>query len=393
MTAAKQYLTLLLCLVVLGISACTTDKIESNEFIIEGEIKGLGNTILNVRMPGKTYDTPGYWSDSVVVTDDKFSFSGETDNIEYLRFFVKNEDIMKRTPGGYFPATSNFILLFIEPGAHIKVKGEITDFVNAYPSGTKANDELAELHKEIFPLINEDANTMVKAVFTEDEDIKKQLFDSASKIGEQATILKKNYIQKNTSSVVSAMYLSEIMVSGDMTDDKAIELFESLDNKLSSLPTYKEMEKRIAGIIATKEGNSFPSLVTSSTPNGEPFDMSSYKGKYVLVDFWGVWCGPCVAEMPQVKEFGERYKDKLEIVGINSGDTKTKMMTFLEKNDYDWQQVISLNGDSEDNFVTRYNVQGFPTKFILDPEGKILKRYLGSGEDAFALLESLMDKP
>ena len=311
MTTTKQYLALLLCLVVLGISACTTNKIESNEFIIEGEIKGLGNTILNVRMPGKTYDTPGYWSDSVVVTDDKFSFSGETDNIEYLRFFVKNEDIMKRTPGGYFPSTSNFILLFIEPGAKINVKGEITDFVDAYPSGTKANDELAELHKEVYPILNESVNIMVKAVFTEDEGIKKQLFDSASKIGEQATILKKDYIHKNTSSVVSAMYLSEIMVNGDMTDDKVIELFESLDNKLSSLPTYKEMESRIAGIIATKEGNPFPSLVTSSTPSGDPFDLSSYKGKYVLVDFWGVWCGPCVAEMPQVKAFGEKYKDKL----------------------------------------------------------------------------------
>lgn len=391
MTNFKQKHILLLTLIMAFFSCESTDRIQSDEFTIEGEISGLGNTILNVRLPGKVYDTPGYWSDSVIVTNDKFSFNGKTDNVELLRFFVKNEEIMKRTPGGYFPAGSNFILLFIEPGAKIKVKGEITDFVNAYPSGTQANDELAELHREIYPIINESTNLMVKAVFMENEDNKKQLFDSASKVGERATVLKKDFIKNNSSSVVSAMYLSEIMVSGDMTDQEVIEQFNSLDSELSNLSTYKEMENRIAGIVATKEGQPFPSLVTSSTPDDVQFDLASYKGKYVMIDFWGVWCGPCVQEMPQVQEFAEKYSDKLEIVGINSGDTKTKMMTFLEKHNYDWQQVISLNGNSPDNFVTRYNVQGFPTKFILDPEGKILKRYLGSGEEAFALLESLLD--
>jgi len=107
-----------------------------------------------------------------------------------------------------------------------------------------------------------------------------------------------------------------------------------------------------------------------------------------LIDFWGVWCGPCVAEMPTVKEYADKYADKLTILGINSGDSKEKMVNFLKEKGYDWQQVQS--GKDSDNLVLKFNVAGFPTKFIIDPEGKIIQRYLGSGEKAFEKLDELL---
>ncbi|MGB3151349.1 MAG: TlpA disulfide reductase family protein, partial [Maribacter sp.] len=84
----------------------------------------------------------------------------------------------------------------------------------------------------------------------------------------------------------------------------------------------------------------------------------------------------------------EKYKDQLTILGVNSGDSMEKMVTFLDKNGYDWQQVLAQNG--EQDLVLQLNVAGFPTKFILDPEGKIIKRFVGSTEEAFDVLDEIL---
>jgi len=109
----------------------------------------------------------------------------------------------------------------------------------------------------------------------------------------------------------------------------------------------------------------------------------------VLVDFWGTWCAPCIAEMPTVKEYQEKYKDQLTILGVNSGDSMEKMMAFLDENGYDWQQVLAQNGELD--LVLKLNVAGFPTKFILDPEGKIISRFVGSTEEAFDVLDKILE--
>ncbi len=175
-----------------------------------------------------------------------------------------------------------------------------------------------------------------------------------------------------------------------MSDEESIEIFNKVDKKLSDNPFYKDIAKRIQGINATKEGQIVPAIITSSTVDGVEFDLASYRGKYVMIDFWGTWCGPCVAEMPKVSEYVEKYKGKLEILGVNSGDSKKRMADFLEKNDYKWQQVLNVKGESNDNFVLKFNVTGFPTKFIIDPDGKIVKKYMGNGEESFVFLDSIL---
>ena len=109
-----------------------------------------------------------------------------------------------------------------------------------------------------------------------------------------------------------------------------------------------------------------------------------------MIDFWGIWCGPCVAEMPKVKEFSEKHSDKLAVLGINSGDKKERILNFVTSKNYNWQQLLDVRGSETDNFVLQYNVNAFPTKFIIDPQGKIVKKFVGSGEEAFELLEELL---
>ncbi|MBA10660.1 TlpA family protein disulfide reductase [Flavobacteriaceae bacterium] len=129
---------------------------------------------------------------------------------------------------------------------------------------------------------------------------------------------------------------------------------------------------------------------TNATLSNEYFDFDDLKGKYMLIDFWGTWCAPCVKEMPQIKKIYEYYSDKLYVLGINTRDNKARLRQFITSNEYPWTQLI--NGTGLSDFVLKFNVVGFPTKLIVDPNGKILHRFVGSGEKAFDKLEELLKK-
>jgi len=369
----------------------TEKKEQNNTFTISGEIKGLGNNNLYFRMPDDSQEKK-FRYDSILVKNDKFSFTEKIEKPEMLQFWVQMKSIEKTVAGGmgYFPSKSNNLMLFVFPGAAVKVSGEILDFVNAYPSGDQANDDLARLHKKLYPILNESVNLMVKATFDKEKNTEIESQKQISTLGEKANEIRKDFINKNPSSIASLWYTSDMMMRSQLSNEEALVIFDKFDKELNDNPFYKDIAKRIQGINATKEGQIVPAIITSSTVDGIEFDLTSYRGKYVMIDFWGTWCGPCIAEMPKVSEYAKKYKDKLEILGVNSGDSKKKMTDFLEKHNYKWQQVINVKGESADNFVLKFNVTGFPTKFIIDPEGKIVKKYTGSGEEAFELLEELL---
>ena len=367
-------------------------KEDPNTFTITGEIKGLGDTNMYFRMPDKTQEQ-NYRRDSVIVKNNKFSYTGKVDQYELLKFWVPIRSIEKSTPdGGYYPVASNNLLLFVFPGAKVNVQGEISDFVNAYPSGDKANNDLARLHKELFPVLNKGGDLLSKSSFEKDKSIYKIIKDSVEENDKVADKIKESFVKNNLGSAASVWYLLDMMTRSQVKADDAIAIFNKFDSKLSDNTYYKNIQKRIDGINATKDGMPVPEIVTTSTIDGTEFDLKSYRGKYVLIDFWGTWCGPCTGEMPSVKAFAEKHKDQMKVLGVNSGDSKKRMTKFLDKNNYQWQQVLSKRGENEDNFVLKFNVTSFPTKFIIDPKGIIIKKYTGSGEDAFTYLESVFQK-
>jgi len=389
---------LVIALTTFALTSCKTEEKETTPepiFTMSGEIKGLkGN--LYYRHPDRTY-TRENPNDSVVVQNGVFSLTDSISSLELIRFYTdrnaEGNNLFKIAKGGgYYPVKSMYLMAYAFPGADIKVEGEATDFMNAYPSGDEYNNSIAAVNKLTFPSYNKSANLLVKASHEEDTTVVAKLraaSDSISAAGVKDLV---SFVEANPTSMGALWYLEDMIMRGQIDDEKASELYAKVGDDLKSTETYKSVSTRVEGIMATKEGQPVPEIKTTSTIDGSEFTIASLRGKYVLIDFWGVWCGPCVAEMPEVKRFQEKYKDQLVVLGINSGDTKEKMVNFLEENDYHWQQIMSLKDNSSDNFVTRFNVKGFPTKFIIDPEGKIVKRYLGSGEEAFILLEELMNK-
>jgi len=384
-----------LFIVVFVFSNKTNAQETNNKFTLTGEIKGLsGNLYYN--NPDREY-TREFRADSIIVVDGKFQLSDSISKLALLRVYPsfrdKNNNLFKISKGGgYFPVKSAYLMFYAFPGAEITVSGEATDFVNAYPSGDKYNNSLAAVNKITYPNYNKMGNLAVQNTYETDSLKIKENELEAEKIFKTNTEALIAHIKANPKSLAAAWYLNDMLVRTQIDNEQAEVLFNNLSTELSEYSDYKDVAARIEGTKATKEGFPVPAIKTTATLDGKEFDIKSLRGKYVLIDFWGIWCGPCVAEMPQVKEFQEKHKDKLVVLGINSGDTKEKIQNFINEKGYDWQQLMSKKSNTSDNFVNRFNVNGFPTKFIIDPRGNIVKRYVGGGEEAFQLLEELLTK-
>ncbi len=122
--------------------------------------------------------------------------------------------------------------------------------------------------------------------------------------------------------------------------------------------------------------------------DGNPLTLSSLRGKYVVLDFWGSWCGWCIKASPEKKESNAKYKDNVEYLGIDCNDTEQKWKDAVEKNELPWLHV--RNADAED--VTKlYVIQGYPTKIVVDPEGKIAHIIVGESPEFYSCLNKLFE--
>jgi peroxiredoxin len=109
--------------------------------------------------------------------------------------------------------------------------------------------------------------------------------------------------------------------------------------------------------------------------NGETAGLSAYKGKVVLLNFWATWCPPCRAEMPSMETLYQRFKDQgLEILAVNGGEDNATVQKFLQNNRYSFPVLM----DTKNEVNRLYGIEAIPTTFILDKEGKIIARIVGS---------------
>ena len=120
--------------------------------------------------------------------------------------------------------------------------------------------------------------------------------------------------------------------------------------------------------------------------NGKPLALSSLRGKWVIIDFWGSWCGWCIKGIPKMKEYYAKYGDKLEILGVDCNDTVEKWKNTVTKHELPWLHVY-WDKEKGDNPVELYGVQGFPTKVVVNPEGMVAKIIVGEDPAFYDFLD------
>ena len=113
---------------------------------------------------------------------------------------------------------------------------------------------------------------------------------------------------------------------------------------------------------------------TLRTLTGERFNLQEQRGKPVFLNFWGTWCGPCVAEMPEIQTLQNTMADSIQIVGIGVRDTRSQELLFITRYGYTWTFVL----DSTQDVVRTYEVSRYPTSVFLNAKGEIVRKFTGA---------------
>ena len=121
---------------------------------------------------------------------------------------------------------------------------------------------------------------------------------------------------------------------------------------------------------------------------GSTTKLSSLRGKYVVLDFWGSWCIWCIRGIPSMKDAYAKYKDKMEILGVDCRDTEEKWKAAVDEHQLPWLQVRCPD-EKLQTIADQYGIEGFPTKVVIDPNGKIINTVVGEDPAFYTYLDSL----
>lgn len=120
--------------------------------------------------------------------------------------------------------------------------------------------------------------------------------------------------------------------------------------------------------------------------DGEYMTLESFKGKYVLLDFWGTWCRWCIKGIPEMKEYYAKYRDRIEFVGIDCRDTEEAWREGVKKHELPW---VNLYNGHDQEIVIEYGIQGYPTKIIVGPDGKVVEAFLSEDPAMYEKLDEM----
>jgi len=369
---------------------CITNLNAQVKFSIKGKIKGISSKTGIYSIPD---DSAKYGRKRVSfdINNEKLNYKGELKETQVLRIVFNNNKLNKGLKsGGWIPSKVNSLWVVVSPDVKIIIRGNASDYVNAYPAGDKENLILTELTSSIFPLENEAVNLYVKTLDNKTDPSVKLWKKKMNSLYSKISKIKFDFLSKNANSIAGLWLMDDMVIRRQIAIEKVASLFKNVSSKYKNLSYYKNLESRISGYYATQIGKIVPNIISSDTNDGSTFNLESLRGKYVLLDFWGTWCGPCVSGMADMKAFRDKHKDVFQIVGIANDSNIKGWKNLIINKKLNWPHFRSIK--NKNDLVAKFNIQGYPTKILIAPNGKILMRSVGENSGFYDKLEEVITK-
>lgn len=358
----------LLCTVALTAVQCknsvSNETAEEAHFEITGNIKNQPDGMVYL----EELDVPDGTApklDSVKLKDGQFTFTG---NVEFPKLYsVKTADSV------------GFPLRFIISNDEITINAVKDSLFKAEVSGATVNAEYKNYYDNYFNKIREKVGPIYQLLDSLNQGGKRELSTSErimmderwEMMGKFSDSMTRLYVTSNKNSLAVPLVITDRYIQYP-APDKAEDLYNMLSEEVKESFYGQKLAKALKGYNAVAVGSQAPPIEDQIDLEGNEIGLEDYKGKYVLVDFWASWCGPCRKENPNVLKAYNTYHDKgLEILAVSLDDKRDLWEKAIKKDGLPWQHVSDLKG-FKNQAAQDYMVSAIPQNFLINPDGEII---------------------